>query len=106
MTTEDFANRHPDLILEIRSWELGQAASLCAGLLLCPSMHAHTFSLEILLHAICVYAVGHSTVTPAHLAAILEVLQPAVAEEGELPRDVFVVNVVTSRGNRRFLSGT
>lgn len=106
MTVDDFAANHVDLIASIRNWDLEASLSLCAGLMLCPKMHAYTYGLEILIHSICVHAVGSVHPGTAEVAQILEDLFEFLVESDELPRDVFVVNVMTEAGNRRFLTGT
>ncbi|HYW41131.1 MAG TPA: hypothetical protein VE957_23710 [Terriglobales bacterium] len=92
--------------MTIRGWDLESSVSLCAGLLLCPVMHAYTFALEILIHTICVHANGAVRPDATDVAGILESLFAFIDEGEELPRDVFVVNVMTERGNRRILTGT
>jgi hypothetical protein len=106
MTVNDFAVDQPDLVTTIRGWDLESSVSLCAGLLLCPMMHAYTFALEILIHTICVHANGIVRPAARDVSRILESLFSFIDQGEELPRDVFVVNVMTERGNRRILTGT
>ena len=106
MTVDDFAKEHPDLVATIRRWDLAEGLSLCAALLLCPGMHAYTYAFEILIHSICVHSDGSVRPEPAEVAQILNNLFEFLVASDELPRDVFVVNVMTEAGNRRFLTGT
>ena len=106
MTFDDFAAEHADLVSTIQKWDLEASMSLCAGLLLCPKMHAYTYALEILIHAICVNSTGSIRTNRSDIAQILNSLFEFLVESDELPRDVFVVNVMTEAGNRRFLTGT
>jgi hypothetical protein len=106
MTVDDFVTEHLDLVATIRDWDLVESVTLCAAFLLCPKMHAYTYTLEILIHAICVHSNGSVRPAPADVAQILNNLFDFLVASDELPRDVFVVNVMTEAGNRRFLTGT
>jgi hypothetical protein len=106
MTVDDFATQQPEIVATIRGWDLESGISLCAGLLLCPAMHAYTFGLEILICTICVHSSGTVRPEGADVAEILQSLLSFIDEGEELPRDVFVVNVMTAGGNRRLLTGT
>jgi hypothetical protein len=106
MTTEDLVAQHPELLQTVKDWAPYESIALCAGMLLCPSMHAYTFGLELLTHLIAVFSEGKTVPDPKTLEALLKSLQPQVVESEELPYDVFVVNVLTERGNKRLLTGT
>jgi hypothetical protein len=106
MTVDDFASEHVDLVGTVKKWDLEASLSLCAGLLMCPGMHAYTYTLEILIHAICINSAGSVRPDRTNIAQILDGLFEFLMERDELPRDVFVVNVMTEAGNRRFLTGT
>jgi len=53
MTVDDFAAECADLVPTIGKWNLEASLSLCAGLLLCPRMHAYTYAIEILSSNLC-----------------------------------------------------
>ena len=106
MTVDDFAAERADLVATISKWNLEASLSLCGGLLLCPRMHAYTYPIEILIHAICVHSTGSVRPSRSELVQILNSLFQFLVDSDELPRDVFVVNVMTESGNRRFLTGT
>ena len=106
MTVDDFARSSPAVIERVVSWDFESSLSLCAALLLCPVMHGYTFGLEILIHVICAHSTGNARPSAAEIAMVLGTLAPLLDEADEFPRDVFVVNVMTEAGNRRFLTGT
>src|ERR1700722_7368502 len=106
MTFDDFAAEHVDLVSTIKKWDLEASMSLCAGLLLCPKMHAYTYALEILIHAICVNSTGSIRTNRSDIAQILNSLSEFLVESDELPRAVLLFNAMTEVGNRRFLTGT
>ncbi|PYV72052.1 MAG: hypothetical protein DMG97_14420 [Acidobacteria bacterium] len=106
MTVDDFAAKHRDLVATIHAWDLDSSVSLCAGLLLCPVMHAYTIALEVLIHTIGVHSNGTVCPDVTNIVEMLNGLRSFIDESDELPRDVFVVNVMTEDGNRRFLTGT
>jgi hypothetical protein len=106
MMVDDFAAERADLVATISTWNLEASLSLCGGLLLCPRMHAYTYSIEILIHVICVHSTGSVRPSGSDLVQILNSLFQFLVDSDELPRDVFVVNVMTESGNRRFLTGT
>jgi len=106
MTVDDFAAEHAELVGTVEKWDLEASLSLCAGLLMCPRMHAYTYTLEILIHAICVNSKGSIRPDRTNIAQVLDGLFEFLMASDELPRDVFVVNVMTEAGNRRFLTGT
>ena len=58
MMVDDFAAERADLVATICTWNLEASLSLCGGLLLCPTMHAYTYSIEILIHVVCVHSTG------------------------------------------------
>ena len=106
MTVDEFCRAHSAIVGRVANWDFESSLGLCAGLLLCPVMHGYTFGLEILIHVICVHSTGRVLPAAQEIAELLNSLSPFLQETDEFPRDLFVVNVMTEEGNRRFLTGT
>lgn len=106
MTIDEVEVAHPDLIATVRSWDLQSSLIFCSALLLCPELHVYTFAIEVLIHSVCVHAAGQIQPSRIDVREAIGKIHSFLEPSEETPRDVFVVNVMTGQGNRRFLTGT
>lgn len=98
----------PELVAELKSSDMFSVAAAVAALLSMVNLHPNAFRLEVLAHLACLHAAGKAKPHSADLHRWLNVhLKESIACHMEDPiQDVFVSNVITSRGNCRILNGT
>ncbi|HZP21970.1 MAG TPA: hypothetical protein VFB04_00910 [Terriglobales bacterium] len=106
MTTREFFSDKVEIVNRLDNLDRASTVKNFAALLTFPAMHGWTFALELLIHASCAYSSGTAIVTREEIRDMLLSVSTALADSGELPRDLFVVNVMTGRGNRKLLTGT
>ncbi len=85
-----------------------KSATLVAGLLTEPKLHANTIRLEALVHMLLAHGKGNRIASAAHLDTWLnsDTKLSSIALREDPPEDVFISNVITDDGNRRIFEGT
>lgn len=84
-----------------------QALSAVSGLMTIPRFQANTYRLEILANCIVAYCAGNEPVSAKNMLNWLnrQLGKPMIASKEDPPEDVFVSNVVSTRGDFLVLGG-
>lgn len=103
----DVVKERPDFRRKLKPFHPIKSASMVAGLLTLPSLHANNLRLEMLIHLIMAYSVGKREPEANHIKSWLntEIGSTSFVLLEDPVEDVFVSNVTTKEGNIRIFEG-
>jgi len=103
----DIVKERPDFRRKLKPFHPIKSASMVAGLLTLPSLHANNLRLEILIHLIMAYSEGKREPEANHITSWLntELGSTSFVRLEDPVEDVFVSNVTTDEGNIRIFEG-
>jgi hypothetical protein len=101
------SSAHPELVEDLKAFDLEQTVSRAAGLMTCIEFHPNTIRLEVLNHLALAYARGERTPRKKDLDRWLNRWLGAtyVARFEDPVEDAFITNIMGPDGNYRLFDG-
>lgn len=106
LSIEVIAKEQPNLVKDLEQFHPIRAASLIAGLMGVPGLQSSGYRIETLLHLSLAFCQGNAKPRGQNLARWYREIGQGICGMQEDPaEDVFVSNILSSRGNFRVLEG-